>query len=61
MHSKLRQAIGLATQPVAVLKAQHPPEGVDPRPCGCIIPLLAAAAQGQAAALNFSRQWLQPE
>lgn len=52
MHSKLRQAIGLATQPVAVLKAQHPPEGVAPRPCGCIIPLLAAAAQGQAAALT---------
>lgn len=52
MHSKLRQAIGLATQPVAVLKAQRPPEGVDPRPCGCIIPLLAAAAQGQAAALT---------
>lgn len=52
MHSKLRQAIGLATQPVAALKAQRPPEGMAPRPCGCIIPLLAAAAQGQAAALT---------
>ena len=52
MHSKLREALGLATQPVAVFKAPQPPEGISPKPCGCIIPLLAAAAHGQSAALT---------
>lgn len=57
MVSKIKEAIGLKSQPVAVLKMDHVPQGALEFKEGnhsCVIPMLTAAAKGRAAALQKS-------
>lgn len=57
MISQIGKAIGLTSQPVAVLNLDYVPEGAlefKEGSQGCIIPMLVAAAKGRVAALKKS-------
>ena len=55
MKSKLAEALGLSAQPVALLRAEQPPEDAMQPPVdwhGCVIALLAAASKGKRVAFR---------
>ena len=57
MISQIGKAIGLTSQPVAVLNLDYVPEGAlkfKEGGQGCIIPMLVAAAKGRVATLKKS-------
>ena len=53
MKSKMKEAIKLSSQPVAVIKSNRMPEGAihfKEGVWGCVIPMLSAASKGRTAA-----------
>ena len=55
MNSKLAEALGLSSQPVALIRTEQPPADAMELPVdwhGCVIALLAAAAKGKRVAFR---------